>query len=44
MFNSADPTLDSAWFQPLILKRDMLVSTFAFKFNLRRYITAGRGR
>jgi hypothetical protein len=39
--------LESAWFQPLILKRDILVSKFAslqifnlFKFNLYRYSVA----
>jgi nitrile hydratase len=35
--NAADPQLESAWFQPLNLKCDILVSKFAFKFNLYRY-------
>jgi hypothetical protein len=37
--NSVDPQLESAWFRTLILKCDVLVSNFAFKFNLYRYIT-----
>jgi len=32
--------IESAWFQRLILKCDELLSTFAFKFNLRRYTPA----
>jgi hypothetical protein len=33
-----DPQLESAWFQPLSLKCDFLVSKFAFKWvNLCRY-------
>ena len=35
--NPVDPQLESAWFQPLKLKCDFLVSKFAFKFNLYRY-------
>jgi hypothetical protein len=35
--NSVDPWLERAWFQPLSLKRDILVSKFAFKCNLYRY-------
>ena len=31
--------VDSAWFQRLKLKCDELLSSFAFKFNLRRYTT-----
>jgi hypothetical protein len=36
--------LESAWFQPLNLESDRLVSKFAFKFNLnlRRYNVARR--
>ena len=37
--NSLDPQLESAWFQHLILKCDLLVSKFPFKFNLYRYNT-----
>jgi hypothetical protein len=37
--NGVDPELESAWFQPLNLKCDLLVSKFAFKFNLYRYAT-----
>ena len=33
----ADPALESAWFQPLNLSSEKLVSKFAFKFNLYRY-------
>jgi hypothetical protein len=40
--NSADPELESAWFQPLNLKYDILVSKFAFKINLYRYNTGRR--
>jgi hypothetical protein len=36
--SSDDPFLESAWFQPLNLKCDILVSNFAFKCNLCRYI------
>jgi hypothetical protein len=35
--NPVDPQLESAWFQPLSLKCDILVSKFAFKCNLYRY-------
>jgi hypothetical protein len=36
--NAVDPhSLKGAWFQPLHLKRDILVSKFAFDFNLYRY-------
>jgi hypothetical protein len=35
--NAVDPALESAWFQPLNLKCDILVSKFAFKCNLYRY-------
>jgi hypothetical protein len=34
-------SFESTWFQPLNLKCDILVSKFAFKFNLYRYTTAG---
>ena len=30
-------TIDSAWFQRLILKCDELLSNFAFKLKLRRF-------
>jgi hypothetical protein len=33
-------SLKGAWFQPLNLKCDILVSKFAFKFNLYRYSSA----
>ena len=36
--NAVDPELESAWFQPLNLKCDFLVSYFAFKSNLYRYV------
>jgi hypothetical protein len=37
-FNSADPSFESIWFQPLYLKCDLLVANFAFKWvNLYRY-------
>jgi hypothetical protein len=32
--NSVDPELESAWFQPLNLKCDILLSIFAFRFQL----------
>jgi hypothetical protein len=36
--NPVDPQLDTAWFQPLNLSSEELVSKFAFfKFNLCRY-------
>jgi hypothetical protein len=35
--NPVDPYHESAWFQPLNLKCDILVSNFAFKCNLYRY-------
>ena len=36
--------LESAWFQPLNLSTEILVSKFAFKFNLYHYASgAGRG-
>ena len=35
-----DSPVQSAWFQLLHLCYDMLVSTFAFKFNLRLYSSA----
>jgi hypothetical protein len=35
------PQLESAWFQPLSLTCDVLVSKFAFKFNVYRYALAG---
>ena len=38
--NAVDPKLESAWFQPLSLKCDLLVSKFAFKFSLCRYAKA----
>ena len=34
------PTLKPTGTKRLGLKRDVLISTFAFKFNLRRYTTA----
>jgi hypothetical protein len=37
-FNAVDPHLETAWFQPLNLKCDILVSKFASKFNLYRYM------
>jgi hypothetical protein len=37
-FNQVDSALQSAWFQPLNLSSEFLVSKFAFKFNLYRYI------
>jgi hypothetical protein len=37
--NAVDPWLETAWFHPLNLSSDFLVSKFAFKFNLRRYTT-----
>jgi hypothetical protein len=33
-------SLKGAWFQPLSLSSDFLVSMFAFKFNLYRYTEA----
>ena len=39
--NPVDPQLESAWFQPLKLKCDFLVSNFAVKLNLYRYTTVG---
>jgi hypothetical protein len=41
--NSVDPQLESAWFQPLNLKCDLLVSKFAFKFNVLCCYGAARG-
>jgi hypothetical protein len=41
--NAIDPELESAWFQPLSLTRDILVSKFAFTFNLYRYNESGVG-
>jgi hypothetical protein len=35
--NTVDPGLESTWFQPLSLRSDILVSQFAFTFNLCRY-------
>ena len=47
--NAVEPWLESAWFQTLNLKCDILVSKFAFKCNLYRYVgglraAVGRGR
>jgi hypothetical protein len=42
--NSVDPELESACFQPLNLKRDILVSNFAFKCDLHRYNEVGQAR
>jgi hypothetical protein len=40
--NSVYPQLESAWFHPLNLQSEKLVSNFAFKWvNLYRYIKAG---
>jgi hypothetical protein len=39
-----DPQLESARFQPLNLKCDILVSKFAFKCNLYRYTGGVPGR
>ena len=39
--NAVDPQLESARFQPLNLKCDILVSKFAFKCDLHRYIEGG---
>ena len=36
--NAVDPQLESAWFQPVRLKNEKLVSNFGFKLNLYRYI------
>jgi hypothetical protein len=38
MLNAVDAWLETAWFQRFILKSDILVSNFAFKFNLYRYM------
>jgi hypothetical protein len=38
--HASTPQLESAWFQPLNLKCDILVSKFAFTFNLCRYLPA----
>ena len=38
---SVDPYLKSAWFQPLHLKCDFLVSNFAFKCNLLSHYILG---
>jgi ankyrin repeat protein len=35
---SVDPQLESAWFQPLSLYSEKLVSNFVLKFNLCRYV------
>jgi hypothetical protein len=35
-------SLESAWFEPLSLKCEKLVSDFAFKFNLYRYTAVSR--
>jgi hypothetical protein len=35
------PQLESAWFQPLNLSSEKLVSKFAFEFNLHRYTVVG---
>jgi hypothetical protein len=40
--NPVYPELESAWFQPLSLSSDILVSKFAFKFNLCRCSEASR--
>jgi hypothetical protein len=39
--NSVDPEREGAWFHPLNLNCDLLVSTFAFTCNLYRYIKGG---
>ena len=38
--NAVDPQLERAWFQPLDLSNEKLLSNFAFKCKLYRY-TAG---
>jgi hypothetical protein len=38
-----DPELESAWFQPLNLKCDLLVSIFAFSISLLVPLQRGRG-
>jgi hypothetical protein len=40
--NAVDIELESAWFQPLNVRSDVLISNIAdFKFNVYRYITVG---
>ena len=36
--NPVDPQLESAWFEPLKLKCEKLVSTLCFHFNLYHYL------
>jgi hypothetical protein len=41
--NAVDPSLESAWFQPLSAHQsEKLVSKFALKFNLYRYTEANQ--
>jgi hypothetical protein len=40
--NAVEPWLESAWFQTLNLKCDILVSKFAFKCNLYHFTSAPR--
>jgi hypothetical protein len=40
--NPVDPSLESAWFQPTNLSSEKLVSKFALKCNLCRYIKPHR--